>query len=392
MGNNNYKQMGPFVYGDPRFLAGGSRRVRMSYNDSVPNNDGAVVCPTDTPKVTSFEEMTTLGQSVARGKCGYHGNHDTNSFISKEDFSMPTVGIELETILNGYNGDWAQKFSRRIYSNWFHAENDGSLDRAHGGTYGYEIVTSVLPARIYRDIQVWTDFQNLISPMVHSYTSVETGLHVHVGMSWFENTKLPAMNQSMSIMVGKVLTSRLYYSLLPRSMAKRVFLRAGDLHFCHETSDPRMTRPINATNGYQLLDDVFFSILAEVRGSSEWLSNAARLIRDGMPIDERVPIPRGTTIDCGGVGLGMSYGHDSEINASPRMTLEFRRGKGTTNALSIHRMIELCLMTVLYAGHVIDNPADEVSPKKYIEFIIENTMSPALKTLAEKEMKQITAS
>lgn len=386
---NNYKQMGPFIYGDPRFLAGGSKRVRISYNDRVPTNDGSVVCPTDTPTDSLFNEMTSLGQSVSRGKCGYHGNRDTNSFVSNEDLNMPTIGVELETILNGFNADWANKFSNRMYSNWFHAEGDGSLDKDHGGTYGYEIVTSVLPARIYRDIQVWTDFQNLISPVVHSYSSKDTGLHVHVGMSWFDNTKLPSMKQSMIIMVGKVLTSRLYYSLLPRSMAKRVFLRAGDLHYCRETSDPKMTRPINATNGYQILDDVFFSVLSNMSDSRAWLDRATMQILGMEPKDFILAAPEESVAGYCGDGLGMSFGHDAELNASPKMTLEFRRGKGTTNALSIHRMIELCLMTVLYAGHIIDNPSEEVSTKKYIEFIIDNTMSQALKSLAEKEMNQI---
>lgn len=396
MGKNSYKQLGPFVYGDPRFLAGGSAARTISYNDSaVATNDGEVICPPDTPAGTLYGAMASNGQHIASNKCGYHGNRANNVFVSKADLQFPTVGIELETILNRYDSDIAQAFSRQLYSNWFHAENDGSLDREHCGTYGYEIVTTVLPARLYRDPEVWAGFQNLISPFVHSFSTSETGLHVHVGMSYFNNTKFPACPTGILPAFGKLLTSRLYYSLIPRSFAQRVFLRPGSMGYCQETRDYRLTRPLTYGTGRKIIDEVLFPLLAEDFMIEEtWVQfglNAIRA-RKNHANENNVLKANWPTDRCYNMsdrlrsGCGLSYGHNSELNASPRLTLEFRRGKGTTNALSIHRMIELCCLTVMYAGYVIDNPDDEVSTKAFMGYLIENTKSRALKTLAEKEI------
>lgn len=396
MGKNSYKQLGPFIYGDPRFLAGGSPSRCISYSDNtVATNDGEVICPPGDPAGTLYDAMASFGQHIASTKCGYHGNRGNNVFVSKDDLKFPTVGIELETILNSYNADAAQAVSRQMYSNWFHCENDGSLDRDHSGTYGYEIVTTVLPARLYRDPEIWAGFQNLISPFVHSFSTSETGLHVHVGMSYFENTKFPACPNGLLQTFGKLLTSRLYYSLIPRSFAQRVFLRPGNMGYAHESSDYRITRPLMAGSGRQILDEILFPILAGDHALEEtWMQfgmNAIRsrknhakekdVIKSSWPTDRCYNMS-----DRIGSNCGLSYGHNSELNASPRLTLEFRRGKGTTNALSIHRMIELCCLTVMYAGHVIDNPDDEVSTNAFMGYLIENTKSKALKTLAEKEV------
>ena len=83
MGKNSYKQLGPFVYGDPRFLAGGSASRTISYNDSaVATNDGEVICPPDTPAGTLYGAMASNGQHIASNKCGYHGNRVNNVFVS----------------------------------------------------------------------------------------------------------------------------------------------------------------------------------------------------------------------------------------------------------------------------------------------------------------------
>ena len=396
MGKNAYKQLGPFVCGDPRFLAGGSGRRRISYSDNdVSTNDGRVLCPPGSAEGSLYSAMSAAGQYIASNKCGYHGNRDNNVFVSEEDLKFPTVGVELETILNGYNSDFAQMVSRQMYSNWFHCENDGSLDHDHSGTYGYELVTTVLPARIYRDPEVWTGLQNLISPFVHSFSTSETGLHVHVGTSFFNNTKFPACPSGLLPFFGKLLTSRLYYSLIPRSFAQRVFLRPGNMSYCHETNDYRMTRPLPGGTGRRIIDEVLFSIFASSSSVEDvWSSfgvEALRARRNAGPSKPAIelPWPSSNSLrldnDCVGMNCGMGYSHGVELNASPRLTLEFRRGKGTTNALSIHRMVELCSLTVMYAGHVIDNPNEEVSTKAFMSYLIGNTKSRALKTLAEKE-------
>ena len=387
---SSYKQIGPFVYGDPRFLAGGSAEMCMRYGDArVSVNDGQLVVPPAEPVTSSYEAMRRIGQGINKGKCGYHGTYCTNCFVGSSDLSMPTVGVELETVMRKCERSSADKLARSLYSNWFHFENDGSLDRAHSGNYGYELVTTVLPARYYRDIEVWTGLQNLISPLLMSYDTDETGLHVHVGMEWFDNVGLQAMPANMSIAFGKLLTSRVYYSLVPRAFAKRVFLRKGDMGYCRETTDPKINCHRFGRNGHEFIDDTVYEVLSAYSAfESSQVEYANRVICTGSHGQVSRPTDDGGMRSTSMAGVGLGGGHATEVNSEPRLTLEFRRGKGTTNALSIHRIVEMCVVTTLYAGYIVDNPSEEVSTKKYLEFLAGNTKSPALKTLAEAELSK----
>lgn len=386
---NEYKQLGPFVYGDPRFLAGGSSSANISYNDSACRYTSDFISPPANPVTSLSIAMEECGQAVSYGKSGYHGNSRSNVFIRKEDLTMPTIGVEVETIMRNCTSENALKFTRSVYSNWFHAENDGSLDQAHHGTYGYELVTTVLPARLYRDIDLWTGFQNLVSPLLHSYKSSETGLHVHVGMGWFENTKLPAMCPEATMLFGKSLTTLLYYAYLPRPLAQRVFLRSASQRYCHETSRWQMMRSLGELSGYKVIDEAMSLMLQEHSGAiveQSVLDTAYSMMRrvSDRTREHACIMPNDRQFSS----CALTYGHDCEVNASPKLTLEFRRGKGTTNALSIHRMIEMCLLVTTYAGHVIDNPGEQVSSRKLLEYVIENTKSAALKSLVEKEINK----
>lgn len=400
MGENAYKQFGPFVYGDPRFLAGGSAARNFvgkdSYDDNdIQLNDGSVVCPPDVPEKSLCDAMSNLGQKLASTKCGYHGCKTMNCFVSSKDLEFPTLGVELETIMNEASSDMAKAWSRQLYSNWIHAENDGSLDQAHKGTYGYEIVTSVLPARLYRNLEVWTGLQNLVTPFVHSYSEASTGLHVHVGMSYFEDTKFSYLERRDRRFLGKALATRIYYTVVPRSFAQRVFLRSSCLCYCHESNDRSLTKRTSECSARAFVDDVIAEILDESPDvESSWAAFAEAMLEHKsdreMKWSDR--LLKSYSEVCPTQFISSNYslpcGHNTEVNASPNLTLEFRRGKGTTNALSIHRMVEFCALTVMFTKEVLENPGMTVSTREFLGYVIDNTKSNALRKLAEAERRQ----
>ena len=81
-------------------------------------------------------------------------------------------------------------------------------------------------------------------------------------------------------------------------------------------------------------------------------------------------------------------GHNSEINLAHSYTIEFRRGKGTLNGESIHRMVDFCSLVVRYAEMLALNPETRPTRKDAYGFIIDNTASQSLKELAEAARKE----
>ena len=67
---------------------------------------------------------------------------------------------------------------------------------------------------------------------------------------------------------------------------------------------------------------------------------------------------------------------------------EFRRGKGTLNGESIHRMADFCSLVVRYAEMLALNPETRPTRKDAYGFIIDNTASQSLKELAEAARKE----
>jgi len=81
--------------------------------------------------------------------------------------------------------------------------------------------------------------------------------------------------------------------------------------------------------------------------------------------------------------LNGTTSHGTEVNTEHKYTVEFRRGKGTLHALSVHRMVETFSLMVRYVGKTIRNPRDYVSKKGLYEFMHDNTTSAPLKKFIE---------
>lgn len=379
-----------FMYGDPRYLAGASgvtQHSRDSYENAPTLISGRGLTTTDIEKVCQIipastpgritESMRALGQSIHKGKSGYHSTPAFNNFLVEGQ--NPTVGIELETISNKYSPEHTRAMLLELTSNWFHFERDGSLDEEHSGEYGFELITDPLPPRVYRNPNTWVQLENLLSPWLSSFDHNDTGLHVHVGVSQFQDfDAIPVENKDSRMFIGKAMSIFVYYMIADAALIDRICLRKPTRYCRTPTSmslfDGASVLSSGHMTGYQFIDFTIGKLLRNCL--SDWGAYAAHVLSN--PTERARPKFCQNFLEC-------SSGHNTELNMEHKYTLEFRRAKGTLHALSIHRIIELMTMIVRYAGKCCRNPEDIVSRKSFYDFICDNTTSTALKTLIKNE-------
>ena len=376
-----------FIYGDPRLLSGGeadTRDCRALYEREAATVAGSGVRtstleatrPAKPEDVTMFSSVVSTGQALHKGKGSYHCHIGHNKFLV--DDQWPSAGVELETICVKKDRTFANRMVDELKSNWFHFERDGSLDDGCGGEYGYELVTEPLPPRVYRDPRTWVGLENLICPWLESFDYSCTGLHVHVGLNQFSDFDLPLENRKSRMFLGKLMSLLIYFSVVDASFVDRVCLRkqgrycatpGGGLLFegTSRLADGKMT-------GYEFVDLCVGKLVKQdVRSWSNCVSS----------LDDRLG-NSGFLPDFCQTNMNGTVAHGTEVNTEHTYTIEFRRGKGTTHSLSIHRMVELMTMIVRYAGKCCRNPGDTVSSKAFYEFVHDNTTSMPLRRLVEK--------
>lgn len=376
-----------FLYGDPRLLAGGeggSRPTRDSYEYDPPIISGKGHSTASLEKIAKvsfqngLEASRILGSTdevMHRGKSGYHSNIAHNKFLV--DGQWPSAGIELETISSKYDSSHTSRLVDDLRSNWFHFERDGSLDDEHGGEYGYELITEPLPPRVYRNPNTWVGLENILSPWLESFDHSCTGLHVHVGLNQFMDFDMPIRNRQSRLYIGKLMSMLVYYAVADAAFVDRVCLRK-QTRFC---GTPRENFIFEGTSrlatgemtGYEFIDMAIGKLIRQDMGRwSNDVSRAAGHVNDT------------TDVSFCMLNLCGATSHGTEVNTEHKYTIEFRRGKGTLHALSIHRIVELMTMIVRYAGKCCRNPDDKVSTKAFYEFVHDNTTSVPLKKLIEK--------
>jgi len=385
-----------FLYGNPRYLAGGiggSTSSRDDYESTPKVLTRRGVCTADLEStrpatagssVTVAERVADAGLKIHYGKSGYHSSVTRNCFLV--DGQWPSAGVELETIASKCNGDHTARMIADLRSNWFHFERDGSLDSAHGGEYGFELITEPLPPRVYRDPRTWIGLENILAPWLESFDHSCTGLHVHVGLNQFRRfDAIPVRNPDSRMFIGKVMAMLVYYFVVDSAFIDRVCLRK-QTSYCRTPSE-RIISEGGATvssgkmTGYELIDMAVGKLL--VQNLAEWAARADNAIG-------------GITGSCHPafcqLSLNGTTSHGTEVNTEHRYTVEFRRGKGTLHALSIHRMVELMTMIVRYAGKCCRCPEEHVSSKAFYDFVHDNTTSAPLKKLIEKTVRGGAAS
>lgn len=368
-----------FINGDPRFLSGGKRHVPVNYSD-VPYTvetlcGGAIIETGSVQHGATADAVRTAGQNVHGGKVGYHHTPEYNVFLRNGEW--PSAGIELETHLRQFTSEFARAAQADMQSNWFHFERDGSLDRDHSGEYGYELITEPLPPRAYRDQRLWTGLQNLCNPWLQSFQCEETGLHVHVGVNQFEGfSGIPLPSAADRRSIGKLLSTIVYYCVADQAFVDRVMLRRTgsycSLPGIHEFTDAAKTVGRGVTGA--ALVDYCTAVLVKKRANWQRSVSAASGCLDGL-----------CSNDIQWIGdMALSTGHSTEINQEHRYTIEFRRGKGTLHALSIHRMVELVTGIVRFAGKICREPDLRVTRESFMDWLIQTTTSEALRNLAKQ--------
>lgn len=374
-----------FICGDPRFASGGdsrhisaqrARALYASLDESLPTVSDSVTSEKVRRSLENGDDCTVesalerRGQLVHAGKCGYHANPGYNVFT--EEGRWPAVGVELETIARNPTADFASRLKKRLRSNWFHFERDGSLDREHDGEYGFELVTEPLPPRLYRDLRFWTGLENLISPWLVSYGSEDTGLHVHVSLERFMDRSLAAIpfdSADMRCAIGAMACAFVYFRVADQEIVDRVFLRAGT-YYCDRNVPagfPSLERKEDGISSAELVDTVFAAANQHPVSTS--------IGADNPKVREYEYVKTVPNLNA----------HTSEVNLSHKATVEFRRGKGTTKAMSVHRMVEFATSVVRYVAQKFTDPSSRITADDFMGFVRDTTTSNALRSIiAEK--------
>ena len=369
-----------FVCGDPRLLSGGKMAQCINYCNSpltVETVGGPMVATSAVGAGEAPEAaVQRLGQSLHRGKVGYHHTPTYNIFLRNGEW--PSAGVELETHLREFTNEFAAAAVADMRANWFHFERDGSLDRAHSGEYGFELITEPLPPRAYRDQRLWTGLQNLCAPWLQSFQCEETGLHVHVGLNQFEGfDAIPLTDPADRRSIGKLLSAVVYYCVADQAFVDRVALRKPG-HYCappdvREFTDAAEHVRSGVATGASLVDYC----------TSALLLRRGRWSTDAPAIAQRAVLGEPARMQLIGE-RSLAGGHGTEINQEHQYTIEFRRAKGTMHALSIHRIVELMTSIVRFAGKCCREPDFRVTRESFMDWIISTTTSEALRNLAKQ--------
>ena len=376
----------PFIAGDARVLSGGFYGIVSGTYDLTPCNitPGESVLEYAGPDGNAIAAARRAGQVIYRGRGRYHASHSLgHNMFTVEDDPLPTVGVELETI--AFNELSSDDYSA-LSSNWFRFENDGSL-----GPNGHELITDPLPSRVYRDLRTWVGLRNLLVGMFRSYRDKSTGLHVHVGLSRFNSVPtraFKALKVGDRRGLGGLMAAAVYFALLDRTFLDGVFLRRNT-PYC-DTKIPRSMLAVagvlrsGGMSAYDLMD----SIIRDFSAPYELASHVYVLTTYEADESRFDGLNRNGSVENGNNAGSEFSGHNSEINLAHSYTIEFRRGKGTLNGESIHRMADFCSLVVRDAEMLALNPETRPTRKDAYGFIIDNTASQSLKELAEAARKE----
>ena len=400
-----------FIGGDPRFLAGAAENKRAADYLSRPVTVSGTVLTT---RELDFEMATRLGIPRAlavrgvktrKGKAGYHHRPEMNVFLREGEW--PSAGIELET--EERKDISTDSLDSALVSNWFHFESDSSLSTTGPdgqARYGYELITEPLPPRFYRNPRLWAGLQNILTPWVESWAFAQTGLHVHVGLTQFEE-----MTKELGFlytpgdrrMFAKYLVAYLYFAVVDRTFTDRVFLRKPGSYCSTPHFSAELLKWEKGLTGGQVAERLMAAIVRHgvMRGYvaySRYAGDMHRLVldgadrttasaaRDAMGVDRAGSVPDHRLRELILIN-GCFSGHHVELNAGNPQTIEFRRGKGTLNCTSILRMVECATLLVRFAAKVLREPDTVVGPAEIYRYMADNTTSGALRTLAEQQLK-----
>lgn len=409
-----------FILDDPRFLEGGvNSHYDMNYttplitiqdgdnvidteavNSTIHNlilnkpvtlrdlvgSDGVVrLFDSDTRKnLLEYILGNCYRQSIHCGRYSYHHRPSYNVFVPSND-AFPSVGVELEMMKKPRFSD--TELTLQLKSNWFHFERDGSL-----GDGGYEAITEPLPARCYRDLDLWLGLQSVFSQYFTSYNSYETGFHIHVGKNLFLDSvqniarENGVANQTLEPSevdtIACLLLSYLYTLVIPRNIIDEIFLRDPTSYCapCEPTISQKWTSTTEMTVNEIILDAL---CVKDFRSTSTRLTCYLPQSNDVDILDQEEVMRQLERYKKSVYSWrdNLPGGHQSELNFDPLNTIEFRRGKGTLNAVSLHRMVEFASLLVVLTAELLSFPNLRITRDYVLKYISERTNSQALKNI-----------
>lgn len=404
-----------FILDDPRFLEGGvNNHYEMNYTTPLITYDShtklvdtkAVMSTIDSlaiNKPTTLRELAgstvrlfdssvrknlleyVLGacynQSIHCGRNSYHHRPSYNVFVPRND-AFPSVGVELEMMKKQKVPD--SELAIQLKSNWFHFERDGSL-----GDSGYEAITEPLPAKCYRDLDLWLGLQSIFSQYFISYNSPDTGFHIHVGKSIFIDSvknvseEDGVVNQTLEPSeidtLACLLLAYLYTVVIPRNIIDEIFLR-DPTTYCtpiEPSVSQKWTSKTEMTVNEVVLDALCVADERSAPTASSYLPQSKDV--SSLSPKEVMRQLRQCRFYTYSWRSNLPGGHGSELNFDPANTIEFRRGKGTLNAVSLHRMVEFASLLVTLTAELLSFPDLRITRDYVLKYISERTYSQALK-------------
>lgn len=234
------------------------------------------------------------------GRGGYHSHHGVYQNRPVPEYRGYRVGIELEVECFGESDFNALT---DVESNWFYHERDGSL-----GDYGDEIITVPLRPSDAKSPEFWKPLIDVAKEHAESLHMPTTGLHAH-----FSRSILGVTAEQRSETTGKLLY--FYHHLLSEdvhgsAVNEKIFGRA---HTYHE-----MDCKTEEGDAVKVL-------------GNEVLENAGVCNKINSAMVDKA-----------------SEGRYCDINILPSSTIEFRKGKGSIDAVHIATVVAWCETMVLY--------------------------------------------
>ena len=278
-------------------------------------SDGFVEEPLVGEGVFIHNEYTQ--SEIYRKQRGYHYHHGRgyNDLVGDVPNDSYRIGVELEVEAKGSNA--FEEITGKVRSNWVYMERDGSLN-----SNGIEFITIPLLPKHAKSKNTWTDLVEYLKPRAVSWDSGRCGLHVHIGRGILGTT---AEEQSETL--GKLLYLYHHY-MKDHVMNHKIFGRE---------------RGYEDREGKVVTGESVKALGSEVL--------AIKSVKDKMKSEL------------------INRSHTSryfDINTENIQTIEFRKGRGSINAVRITAVIEWCELYCLYARKA---KWQSISGENFLDFV-----------------------
>lgn len=263
----------------------GSYRAMLNPGQNI-EVDSSVVCLD-----FDFINDKYTSDDIYTGQHGYHHSHSLKFNKPVETYRGYKIGVELEVEAKN---DRQLAEVRKLRSNWFTMERDGSLNDR-----GVEFITIPLRPEDAKSADMWDGLLSFLRARAVSWDSSRCGLHVHIGRAALGRTE-----EKRSEALGKMLY--LYH------------------HHLKDTSFN--TKVYGRSAGYSDTDGkVALAKAIDILGSNVTLSNSDFV----KAIDEELKSRSGS-------------GRYFDINITNENTIEFRRGRGSLKTDRVQAVVEYC--------------------------------------------------